>query len=69
MAQNNSPTVRDCEKLAKKYGYDKAILVGIDEQSQEFTVSSYGRDRAQCQLAAQIGEAIHRAVYDFYLNR
>ena len=68
MAYNDNPKVRDCEDLAGKYGYDKVILIGINEKEREFSVTSYGENRNECTRARDIGTRVYEAVYNFFLH-
>ena len=42
------------ESVAKRYGYDQVVIIARAVGSGEH-VTTYGRDKANCDVAAQIG--------------
>ena len=46
--------IKAAEEIAKKYGYDQVIIVARAIGEGEH-VTTYGRDKANCDVAAHIG--------------
>lgn len=47
--------IKRAEEIAKAYGYDQVIIVARAVGEGEH-VTTYGRDRANCDVAARIGD-------------
>jgi len=46
--------VKAAEEIAKKYGYDQIIIIGRAVDQGEH-VTTYGRNKENCDVAARIG--------------
>jgi hypothetical protein len=62
MAYNPEPKVSDCREIARKWGMDQVIVLGIDQQKGTFATASYGETRKLCAQAKAINDRIHRMV-------
>jgi hypothetical protein len=66
MAWNPSPKVAAVRDAAEKFGFDKAVLVLINEATGKFEVVSYGKTKLMCSQADLLGKDIHEAVVEHY---
>ncbi|MDZ7658047.1 hypothetical protein [Fodinibius sp.] len=56
MAYNPSPKVRKAEEVGKEFGFDKVIIIGIDEDAQEYETISWGKNKIECGIAKSIAD-------------
>jgi len=49
--------IQSAKELSKKYGYDQIVVIGRKVGSHEH-VTTYGKDKKNCEIAARIGEFI-----------
>nr|BDD48133.1 hypothetical protein 49 [Balneolaceae bacterium] len=66
MPYNPSPKVRAAEKIGQDFGFDKVIIVGIDEDSDTYETISWGKDRRQCSAAKRLAGILYKAIYNYY---
>jgi acetylornithine/succinyldiaminopimelate/putrescine aminotransferase len=54
------------EKIAKTYGYDQVIVIAraVGDDGGEH-VTTYGRNKVHCQVAAKIGDFLKYRVMDW----
>lgn len=64
MAWNPDPKVRDVAEFAKKWGYDRVIVLAVKDWEGAFATISYGKTRAACDAAKKINEQIFKLVSD-----
>lgn len=55
--------IKDCEKISKEYGYEKVIIIGINEIDDcvdeiDMGIATYGNDKNQCKRAKQLGQEV-----------
>lgn len=60
MAWNPSPHVADCREIARKWGMQQVIIVGINQNKGTFEVTSFGETKALCGSAGKIAAHIHK---------
>lgn len=66
MAYNPSPKVREARKYAKKFGFDKVIIVGLDEAEGIIIGTSYGTTKTKCDEAKSLMNTAFNAVQNEY---
>lgn len=59
MAWNDSPKVRGLGAYADKYGFEQAVVVGINKASYTFEVVSYGNNAQRCGKAKKLADRIY----------
>ena len=64
MAWNDKSTVRDAGEFAKKHGFEKVVIIGINETTGRIQGVSYGTDAEKCNEAKPLMDAAYDAVYD-----
>ena len=60
MAWNPSPHVADCREIARKWGVQQVVIVGINTRNGTFEVSSFGETKALCADAKKLNDRIFR---------
>jgi hypothetical protein len=60
MALNPSPHVADCREIARKWGMQQVVIVGINTHKGTFEVSSFGETKALCSAAKKLNNRIFR---------
>lgn len=55
--------VSDARELGKKRKCPLIVVFAIEEDVTRFTVTTWGRNRELCQVAASFGEQIRQAVF------
>ena len=53
--------VSTAEKIAKTYGYDQIVIIGRAVDQGEH-VTTYGRDKANCDVAARVGNFLKHKI-------
>jgi hypothetical protein len=54
--------IKDAEKIAKARDCSMVIVFGMHENENRFTVTTYGKSKALCRLAADIGSKISEGI-------
>jgi hypothetical protein len=62
MAWNPSPKVADCRDIARKWGMQQVIILGINPSTGKYEIASYGETRAMCAEAKAINERINQII-------
>jgi len=62
MAWNPSPKVAAARDFGKKFGYDKVIIIGVNEAKETYEIVSYGETKKKCSEAQKTGEEIHEMI-------
>lgn len=55
--------IKAAKEIAEKYGYDQIVIIGrkVGEGGREHC-TTYGVDKANCEVAAQIGDLLKEKV-------
>lgn len=59
MAWNPSPKVKVARYFGDKFNYDKVFIIGINESSREFEVTSYGKTKKKCDEAKTKADVLY----------
>ena len=63
MAWNPSPRVADCRKIARKWGFNKVIIIALENDKGQATAVSYGKTKAMCADAERLSGVAFEAVF------
>lgn len=63
MPWNPSPKVADCREIARKWGCQQVIIIGIDRTTDSIPMASYGETRRLCDQAGSYLDTAYRAIY------
>jgi hypothetical protein len=55
------PTKDTAEEVAKRHGKDAVIVFHVDAQESQWGYASYGKDRAHCEAARGLADAMYEA--------
>jgi hypothetical protein len=66
MAWNPSPEVALARDLAAKLGVDQVMIVTMNYAKEEMGLITYGRTRALCDTAKELGDKAYAAVRTHY---
>jgi hypothetical protein len=67
MAWNPSPKVADCRDIAKKWGgMDHVIIIGMNTQTRQIALATYGETVEKCKNAKRLGDAAYKAIIEAY---
>lgn len=55
--------ISDARELAKKHRCPLVVIFAIEEDVSRFTVTTYGRNRELCKVAAAYGDQFAEAVF------
>ena len=64
MAFNPSPRVADCRDIARKWGMNQCIILGINTVTGKYEIASYGETKMLCAEAKAINERINRIIQE-----
>jgi hypothetical protein len=64
MAWNPSPRVADCRDIARKWGMNQTVIVGINTETGKYEIASYGATPALCADAKRLNERINKVIQD-----
>lgn len=56
------PTIADARQLGKRYQLDGIIIIAVDRAVEQFSIVSYGKDRARCQAYGRCADRMTREV-------
>ncbi len=56
--------IKDAEKIGKSRGLPLIVVFGITEDGSRFEVTTWGRNRKLCKLAASFGDQFAEAIFD-----
>ena len=68
---NKKIKINDCKKISEEYGYEKVIVIGINETDGcvdeiDLAIATYGKDKKQCKRAGILGQEVCKnAVLDW----
>jgi hypothetical protein len=62
MAWNPSPKVADCRDIARKWGKEQIIIIGIDDRGV-MEIATYGKDKTMCGCAKKLGDIAFDAIW------
>lgn len=62
MAWNPSPKVADCREIARKWGMNQLVIVGINTESGTYEIASYGETKSLCADAKRLNERIEKVI-------
>lgn len=52
--------IEEAKKISKQYGYEQVIIIGrkvdTEEELGHETVTTYGKDKVHCEIAAKTGD-------------
>ena len=61
MAWNPHPKVADCRDIARKWGKEQVIIIGIDDSGQ-VEMATFGKTMQLCKCAAALGDSAFTAI-------
>lgn len=64
--KENKIKISVAKELAKKHGFDKVIIFGINELESTVEGTSYGVNKTECVWAKKIMQHAWQAIYNFY---
>ena len=64
MAWNPSPKVADCRDIARKWGMQQVIILGINPRTGKYEIASYGETKTLCAEAKAINDRINRIIQE-----
>ena len=53
-----TPPISRARKIAKDFNLDQVLILGRSVSGGYQTMTTYGKDRAHCRMAAQLGDAL-----------
>jgi len=66
MAWNPSPKVADCREIARKWGFNKVIIIALENEKGQGTVVSYGKTKEMCADASRLAGVAYEAIWHAY---
>jgi len=66
MAWNPSQKVADCREIARKWGFNKVIIIALENDKGQGTAVSYGKTKKMCADAARLSGVAFEAVFNSY---
>lgn len=64
MAWNPDKRVAAARDIAKKFGFDQVIIIGIDNPKNIMTSASYGKNKESCSECKVLADAAYDAVFE-----
>lgn len=56
--------IKDAERLSDKHNCPIIVIYAIEDNGDRFTVTTYGKTKALCQHAADLGRKLAKAILD-----
>lgn len=66
MAWNPSPKVADCREIARKWGFNKVIIIALEDDRGRMTAASYGKTKEMCADAERLSGVAYESVFNAY---
>lgn len=64
MAWNPSPRVADCRDVARKWGMQQVVILGINQRTGKYEIASYGETKIMCAEARAINDRLNRVIME-----
>jgi hypothetical protein len=61
--------IKAAETFARQFGCSKIVVHLLDEDAGEMTTVSWGRSKAACRQAKELGEVLHDEAMEFFRRR
>ena len=62
MAWNPSPRVADCRTIARKWGMNQTVIVGINTETGKYEIASFGETKSLCADAKRLNDRINQVI-------
>lgn len=62
MSWKNNPKIRELEPYARKHGYRYVVLFAVHENGKQYSITTYGTTRGNCDVAKIAGDELHKLV-------
>lgn len=62
MSWKSDPKIRELEPYTRKNGYRYVVLFAVDDAGNQFTITTYGTTKQNCQVAKIAGDQLHELV-------
>lgn len=63
MAWNPSPKVASAREIAKRFGFDQVVIIGISNRAGTMESISYGETKGMCSHAKGLADKAYAAIY------
>jgi hypothetical protein len=64
MSWKSDPKIRELEPYAKRHGYRYVVLFGVNADGTQYSVTTYGTTKQNCDIAKIAGDQLHELVQD-----